>query len=317
MHPLLEFKIHAVQNNEIFFMVADLIATAVSLRRQQIEQNLKNNNDSTYISDKNNLQESMAPYLDFTMVPWSEVATAPLMNDPENMTECIELKEALYEMCDLSSTLLKRALSANAFLRQGDDLFEISLNKALAEFESMFGINEGFFGRVIGSFEQNAMGVRARHPLCRDILEDEEFRVRMHMNILSCLELAGMISDDDEAEGGRVDTSEIQTEQDSRDDFKSEAQEYSPDDIAEFIARLYIDEEGLVAAPSEKENDDSSGVNREEDLAETGDSLDALFVPLDGTCMYSTACKMNHSCEPNVLVRYRYSCSGGGKFSRW
>ena len=37
-------------------------------------------------------------------------------------------------------------------------------------------------------------------------------------------------------------------------------------------------------------------------IHETGS--DRLFPPLDGTALYSTLCKINHSCEPNVLVTY-------------
>jgi hypothetical protein len=35
-----------------------------------------------------------------------------------------------------------------------------------------------------------------------------------------------------------------------------------------------------------------------------GDDLDHIFAPLDGIAMFSIACKMNHSCQPNVIVRY-------------
>jgi hypothetical protein len=37
--------------------------------------------------------------------------------------------------------------------------------------------------------------------------------------------------------------------------------------------------------------------------AKTND-LDELFPPLDGMAMYVMACKMNHSCDPNVAVLY-------------
>jgi hypothetical protein len=31
---------------------------------------------------------------------------------------------------------------------------------------------------------------------------------------------------------------------------------------------------------------------------------DRIFPPLDGTGFYSTICHMNHSCDPNVVVKY-------------
>ena len=30
----------------------------------------------------------------------------------------------------------------------------------------------------------------------------------------------------------------------------------------------------------------------------------AVYPPLDGTAFYTTICKINHSCIPNVMVRY-------------
>jgi phosphosulfolactate synthase (CoM biosynthesis protein A) len=32
--------------------------------------------------------------------------------------------------------------------------------------------------------------------------------------------------------------------------------------------------------------------------------LERLIPPLDGTAFYSLICKINHSCEPNVIVKY-------------
>ena len=34
-------------------------------------------------------------------------------------------------------------------------------------------------------------------------------------------------------------------------------------------------------------------------------NFDAVIPPLDGTALFATSCKMNHSCEPNVFVHYR------------
>ena len=54
-----------------------------------------------------------------------------------------------------------------------------------------------------------------------------------------------------------------------------------------------------------------SSLDINEDDRADGDDFDAIFSPLDGTAMFSTVCKMNHSCQPNVLVRYR---AGWGKY---
>ena len=36
-----------------------------------------------------------------------------------------------------------------------------------------------------------------------------------------------------------------------------------------------------------------------------------LYPPLDGTSFYTTICRVNHSCVPNVMVRYRVDPSHG------
>lgn len=47
----------------------------------------------------------------------------------------------------------------------------------------------------------------------------------------------------------------------------------------------------------------------QEIISSTGE--DNLFPPLDGTSFYTTICRINHSCVPNVLVRYRLDPSAG------
>lgn len=315
LHPLLQFKVYAVQSNEIFIMVADLVAAVVSIRRQQIALKRReadcdaghSNRDSgdNYNCSEVTLKELLAPYLDFTLVPWWEVATAPLISDPMKMVECIELNRVLKDLCATASKLLH-----DAFLTiEGNDEFQETLRMAMKECQDEYGLfTQEFFGKIIGSFEQNAMGLRARHPLCRDILEDSELRRRRHDELVKCIELAGMIGDDeDECE----DEQELDEEEDEKQmdgTIEDPDYMYSVEDIAEFISGLNIDEEGL-----------STNTKADEDHGEegAGDDLDTVFTPLDGTCMYYTACKMNHSCEPNVVARYSYSCSSGGKLARW
>ncbi len=43
--------------------------------------------------------------------------------------------------------------------------------------------------------------------------------------------------------------------------------------------------------------------------------VDNVFPPLDGTSFYRTICQINHSCDPNVIVRYE-SRPDGGLFAR-
>jgi hypothetical protein len=71
-----------------------------------------------------------------------------------------------------------------------------------------------------------------------------------------------------------------------------------------------------------RDHDHSNGAMDEQELfdADTGDlslnklntilqeyGVDNIFTPLDGTALFSTLCKINHSCDPNVKVKYTFT----------
>ena len=62
---MIKFKLHAIQTNEIFLMVADWIVRIICLRARDIR---------SYSSS--NLNEVLEPFFDFTMTPWWDVITA-------------------------------------------------------------------------------------------------------------------------------------------------------------------------------------------------------------------------------------------------
>lgn len=316
LHPLLQFKINAVQSNEILLMVADLIASVISTlcRRMDLEEDGPNQ-ENVDTSSLPTLDDMMAPYMDFTLVPWWEVATAPLLSSPMGFAEAAQLDSALRRICTESSTLLKKAItsctSANASCH--------NLRRAMAECEDKYDVfSPLFFGKIIGSFEQNALGIRARHPLCRDIF-NIDLRTRCHEDLIRCIEAAGMIGDDDEEGDENKDEEGNEFNNDDNDGAAQEnveeaTDEYSVDEIAGFIAGLKIDEENLGLDKEESKDEAEAKTDKIEE--DTGDDLDALFIPLDGTAMYCTTCKMNHSCSPNVIARYRFSSSAaaGGQW---
>ena len=114
LHPLLQFKIFAIQNNEIFLMVADLIASVISRRRQQIETNWGISQENEGINTS--LEQLMQPYLDFTLEPWWDVAThsSPSNSfeseEDQNETGPSNLSSNLRQLCREASALLKDAI---------------------------------------------------------------------------------------------------------------------------------------------------------------------------------------------------------------
>jgi hypothetical protein len=255
-HPLLEWKRHAILNNEIFLLVGDVLSAILAF------------------------PELMGAYTDFTMVPWWTVATLPFVDKPMGFPEASALESSCQSLCEESAYLLNQALKLQGV--------ETELITPL------------FIAQIIGAFEQNSIGIRARHPLCRDILEDGELRSHQLQDVVRCLEKAGFIGQgrcnddacDDEAcdytsQGEDDDDGSEMMSEGSNDDVDGGEQNvesqwnYTSDEIAGFLAGLNIDER------------------------EGEDDLGAVFAPLDGTAMFSTTCKMNHSCDPNVIVVYR------------
>jgi hypothetical protein len=342
-HPLITFKMHAVQTNEIFLLVADWIGAVmcryyhrlkdykehsvcddatekkeydrkevIEVRRvtkhvDQSSSSLLLNDTKAYGSHEAFLKRDtrllmlehvLEPFTDFTMNFWWD--TYPSNPDKDDI-KCL---------CQTSSQLLKESLLLKRQELSDDTFWKVSIEDCVDIFCSSNG-----FGRIIGSFEQNAIGVRARNPLCNDIF-DVQLRERNHNAVVRCFMKAGFIgTNDDETlndhcntvkenveikndtdkDAGIISTKVIETERDDHDhtsDSSSACQsivDYSVDDISGILHQLYV-------SPQCNVEDDEHPLD--------GDDLDHIFAPFDGTAMFRVACKMNHSCKPNVIVRY-------------
>lgn len=272
-HPLIEFRRHAIQSNEIFLLIAKWLAR------------IQNQNLPYYHED--DASPDAHPMLDFSMKLWWDVATLPLANDPMGFADMLLLDQSCRQLCEESHALLEAAWPEH---------------KDTSPWLTPMGM-----ARLIGSLEQNCMGVRRKHPLRYNIMEDTELRNSYHNQLIKCLEKAGMIGDDDgddaccaddddeEGDEGKPEVLEANLTPDE-DVVTNEATDvvepvgeegdeewdYTPDDIAQFLAGL------------------ESPMNIGSD-----DDWDAILTPLDGTAHFGFTEKMNHSCEPNVVVLYK------------
>jgi SET domain len=275
--PIVQFKRFAVETNEILLLVAEWWV-------------------AQHTADK----EGEKQYVDFQMNPWWDVVTADLLQQPGGFGEAAALQSQLRQVCDDAAALLNRVFLS--------DVPKITASDIAVR---------------IGACEQNAMGIRQRSPLCRNIF-DEDLRKRRHAEILSFLEDAGFIGSDEccddegndgdkeeKTQSGLIHDGETPGPQSaSQSDAaangsRDEDWDYSVDEIASFLANLHIDEDGSV-------RDEAVSAASDDERRPETDDLDLLFPPLDGTAMYSIACKMNHSCDPNVIVVYR-SQTGWGR----
>ena len=279
-HPILKFKVHARETNEIFLLVATWLVRI-------LKQNVPYNDD-----DKHNTH----PLTDFMMNPWWDVKTMELMKDSSNpgaFAEAISLEKTLKQLCEESHSYLQKALPES----YQDSPWLTPLGMA----------------RLIGSLEQNCLGIRRKHAAHRNIMEDTELRHEMHHQLIRCLERAGMVGggdceegceedpdgDDDADRNTRDGNDEQQNEQQNDNGLDTKSQEvlekdnsefeeedeewdYSYDDIAAFLANL--------SDPLKADMDDE---------------WDEIIRPLDGTAHFTVATKMNHSCDPNVILLYK------------
>ena len=278
--PLVQFKQYAAETNEILLLVAEW-----------------------WVAQHSCSQTQQYAYTDFCMEPWWNVVASDLSHSTDGAREAAVLQQSLKDICETAARLL---------------------TKVFQETTDIPPISALDIAQRIGACEQNAMGIRQRNPLCRAVLEDPKLRSQHHQEICQALADTGFIGDDgddshsngDEKEpaaGPQQDIDNDVNESEPNNGIPPQGWEYSEDEIATFFSNLFIDEDGTVRDESTNNATNSTG-HQEEDAGgddnedqqrnSTGDDLDYVFPPLDGTAMYAIACKMNHSCDPNVVMLY-------------
>lgn len=306
IHPLYEFKVHACQNNEIFLIIGHIITSIISqYAHYNIALNKKNNDNNssktatTTDDDDNNdnsiLQNIIKPYLEFCWKPWWEI-----MDDEETSNSCLRL-------CEESSALLKDTLlyysqnyisttTTTTTPEAEDDNNNIIIQQAISD--CLFLCTSEYFGRIIGSFELNSVGVRRSQPylLWEYMTSNIDFQKRKCIDILSLLEQQRSAVDE------CCDTDDDTNDDDEHDDENKEIEE---DDDNDNKNNYDIDNNDLFYRLQQylldlipSKNDDDYDKKEEQEL------IDEILTPLDGTAMFSITRQMNHSCKPNAHVTY-------------
>lgn len=292
-----------MQTNEIFLLVGEVMARIVC----------------SFHANGGDLEMAMTPFHDFVQEPWWEVAVAhsSMEKDRGRSSEYIaetgvaemasgnlvsnegldtssesfsvsntdaSLPHALRELCEQSCDLLRRAL------------------RPMSSLEEIFSAER--FGRLVGMFEQNNVGIRVPFPVAN-----------LLRGVLS-------MSDSKVESGGRSDrfvsqylTDEVValvsnlTCEDYSDSDCDGCHEGKSDDCMPAsqpkgkCCSVGPEIETIPAIPVKNDNiNPVDGSGNVRDMIRGLD--DSMFAPLDGTALYTLICCMNHSCRPNCLIRY-------------
>lgn len=136
-------------------------------------------------------------------------------------------------------------------------------------------------------FEQNNVGVRLRNP------------VGEHCEQLPPTSAAAALLEEVQAVAAAVDSDCMQECEDDG-DYEDVDEEDDEEEAQLAVGEGDEGEDPMAAAVLITGNTELDAIR--ELVAQYGES--DLFPPLDGTSFYMLICKINHSCCPNVIVRY-------------
>lgn len=126
-HPLVQFKVFAVQTNEILLLASAVLARMI-------------------LHLEKNGPDSLEPFSSFVQEPWDSVVQPSADAD----TSAEDLRGTLRSMCDDAARLLREAFGAVAGGPR----------------ESMASlVTADRVSRIVGMFEQNQLGIRCKSPL--------------------------------------------------------------------------------------------------------------------------------------------------------
>jgi hypothetical protein len=182
-------------------------------------------------------------------------------------TQAVQLRESLIDLCTKTADLLRKTLGIVPGGRR----------ESLLAF-----VNADLVASIVGTFEQNNVGVRCRSPL------------RPFADSIAAQAKAG------EPQPIIAVAHELMKLEDMVRESCDDDHDHDHDHEHEHHAANGDMDEGEIDV------EDPETIESLVDLIEsTADSeIDPLFTPLDGTALFSTTCIMNHSCQPNVLIAF-------------
>lgn len=276
----IENQVHAMQTNEIFLLVGEVVARIVS----SFTAAAATGPSSSAIA------AAQAPFADFVQNPWWDVAVAR-EEDGSVETRGPHLSDTLRSLCERSASLLRDSLSPLP-----------------PELEGVVSAER--IGRIVGMFEQNNVGVRAPSPLPSMLTElialggESESCVVKEASSLVTRVLSGTDADSECCDD---DQDEESIEAEGTDEGKLErgscgvgSCDSSPVGCSDDCntSERFMGKIGVAATDSDSEPDHTRVLEEAVDVGEE------IFAPLDGTALYTLVCSMNHSCRPNCVVKY-------------
>jgi hypothetical protein len=214
-----------------------------------------------------------APYADFVQEPWWNVAVARRKADAD------KLSATLHSLCTESAAFLAAALTHDTS-SSSNNISSSSIDSAAAAAQQQAQYvaqlcTADTFGRIVGMFEQNNVGVRRASPLgnvfSAAVGQSDSPLVQRSLPALHSIIAAASAMD--ESDDGCSD--------DECSDYDEELDSYCTP--------------APTAAAAGTDNCEAE-VHADESLEDILDKyeVDSLFQPLDGTALYTLICCMNH-----------------------
>lgn len=271
-HPLVQYKMHALRTNEIFLLVADVVALVLT----------------RFESNGGDLSAALSPFRDFVQRPWWDVATNP---DPVRDTSAFQ--DMLRGLVKVAADLLRQALLTHP---------GAPCATYCGSVESI--VSPDFVAAVIGMFEQNNVGIR-RETVLSSFLVDHLMPNCTTDSRQVYLQLLGRIledweegeEEDEEGEEGAPDGGNEMCVADSGiSGADANGHEHGHHQHLGAVPPCRVSSRLPPASPS------SALALVEACLAKSQTS--EIFSAVDGTALLSLICCMNHSCQANCEVRW-------------